>query len=260
MRLSCQHRTSTNYEVKLHNEGVSDIALTLDSKRQLTPSIMELTFVSSDPVSYEAGQFMQFRIPHINEILSRHYSVATRPHPTQFVFNIRQLPSPSEGIPPGIGSNYLCNLEAGARVDAVGPFGAFQLTKENSHTQVFIGGGAGVAPLRALIQSELAADSPRRCIFFYGARYEKELCYRNEFEREERLTYIPVLSESAKSDDWTGPTGFVHETAMKWLAGKNKETLDIYVCGPPPMLEATLKSLADFGVPRERIKFDDFGI
>ncbi|KTG25079.1 NADH:quinone oxidoreductase [Idiomarina sp. WRN-38] len=260
MRLSCQHRTSTNYEVKLHNEGVSDIALTLDSKRQLTPSIMELTFVSSEPVNYEAGQFMQFRIPHLNEILSRHYSVATRPHPTRFVFNVRQLPSPSEGVPPGIGSNYLCNLEPGAHVDAIGPFGDFQLTKQNNHTQVFIGGGAGVAPLRALIQSELAADSPRRCIFFYGARYEKELCYRDEFERDERLNYIPVLSEVAKSDEWAGHTGFVHETAMKWLADENKNTLDVYVCGPPPMLKATLKSLADFGIPRERIKFDDFGI
>lgn len=260
VRLSCQHRTSKNYEAELATDNVYDIKLKLDSKRQLTPSIVELTFSSSKSISYEAGQFMQFRIPHLNEILSRHYSMATRPHPTRLVFNIRQLPSPSEGVPPGIGSNYLCNLEAGAGVDAVGPFGDFRLTVQNSHIQVFIGGGAGVAPLRSLLQTELTKDTPRRCVFFYGARHEEELCYREEFEAYEGLTYTPVLSAADETADWTGQVGFVHEIAMKWLTDKNKETLDVYVCGPPPMLEATLKALANLGISREQIRFDDFGI
>lgn len=260
VRLSCQHKVSTAYNVDLENENVSDTTLTLKSKRQLTPSIVELTFESCAEINYEAGQFMQFRIPYSPEILLRHYSMSTQPRATRFVFNVRQLPSPSEGVPPGVVSNYLCNLDAGARVDAVGPFGDFQLTKKNINTQVFIGGGAGVAPLRSLIQKELAKAEPRRCVFFYGARNENELAYREEFERYDGLSYTPVLSEVDQVSDWPGKIGFVHEIAMRWLANENINELDIYVCGPPPMLEATLKALRERGIPRNNIRFDDFGI
>lgn len=159
-----------------------------------------------------------------------------------------------------MGSNYLCNLEAGAQVEAVGPFGDFQLTEYNDNIQVFIGGGAGVAPLRSLIQAELAKSKPRRCVFFYGARTEKELCYREEFEEYSGLAYTPVLSEADSDGDWAGQTGFVHESAMKWLANQDIEKLDVYVCGPPPMLDATLRAITEFGIPRNRIRFDDFGI
>ena len=260
VRLSCQHKVSNSYDVELGNDGVSDIRLTLESKRQLTPSIVELTFTSSGELTYQAGQFMQFRIPHLNEVLIRHYSMATRPDLNKLVFNVRQMPSPQEGVPPGAGSNYLCHLEVGANIEATGPFGDFQLTEQNNNTQVFIGGGAGIAPLRSLIQTEQAKQQPRRCLFFYGARNEDELCYRDEFESYEGVAYTPVLSETGKADGWSGNIGFVHEAALAWLANENLNAVDVYVCGPPPMLKATLKALADIGINRNRIRFDDFGI
>ncbi|RXS41950.1 2Fe-2S iron-sulfur cluster binding domain-containing protein [Idiomarina sp. 29L] len=260
VRLSCQHKVSTAYNVELVDKAVSDTRLTLVSKRQLTPSIVELTFTSSGNLTYQAGQFMQFRIPHIDEVLIRHYSMATCPDLNKLVFNVRQMPSPQEGVPPGVGSNYLCHLEVGANVDATGPFGDFQLTEQNNNTQVFIGGGAGIAPLRSLIQAEQAKQQPRHCVFFYGARNEDELCYRDEFEAYDGAAYTPVLSETTKADGWSGNTGFVHEAALAWLANEDLNAVDVYVCGPPPMLKATLKALTDIGINRSRIRFDDFGI
>lgn len=260
LRLSCQHRVDEKIEIELPNEQVATVALELKSKRQLTPSIVELTFVSQESIDYRAGQFMQFMIPHQEQVLSRHYSVATRPDPHQFVFTVRQMPSPSEGVPPGVGSTYLCNLAVGDEVEAIGPFGDFVLTEASARTQLFIGGGAGVAPLRALLQTEQAASEPRPCVFFYGARHSNELCYREEFEQPSGIEYTPVLSEADAEDNWQGETGFVHETVAKWLAEQDVNALDVYVCGPPPMLKATMQMLADAKVPRDRIRFDDFGI
>ncbi len=260
LRLSCQHKSSNDYEVELIDDQVRDIELKLEAKRQLTPSIVELTFASSAAVNYEAGQFMQFRIPHMKKVLPRHYSMATKPDTHTLVFNVRQLPSPSEGVPPGVGSNYLCSLAPGSLVEALGPFGDFQLTSRTHSTQVFIGGGAGMAPLRSLIQTELSKETPRECVFFYGARFENELCYRDELEAHSGLSYTPVLSEVEAQDNWPGRTGYVHEVALEWLKTQELESLDVYVCGPPPMLAATLKALAELGVSRNQIRFDDFGI
>lgn len=260
VRLSCQHRLSGNYEVRPVDENVGEVRLTLEDKRQLSPSITELTFVSAEPVAYQAGQCMQFSIPHINETLTRHYSMSTQPNSARLVFNVRQMPSPSEGIPSGIGSGYLCRLGVGDAVAATGPFGDFNLTEHSSNTQLFIGGGAGIAPLRALIQTELAKPAPRDCVFFYGARNESELIYREEFEQCDALTYIPVLSDLDEPSAWSGEVGYVHNVAMQWFAAHRAETVDVYVCGPPPMLKATLDALAQAGVPPGNIRFDDFGI
>ncbi|CAB0151720.1 Na(+)-translocating NADH-quinone reductase subunit F [Pseudidiomarina piscicola] len=260
LRLSCQHRVNDSVKVELPNNDVATVELTLAAKRQLTPSIVELTFSSERAIDYAAGQFLQFRIPHQEQVLTRHYSVATRPNPQQLVFTVRQMPSPSEGVPPGIGSSYLCQLAIADTIEAIGPFGDFLLTDANARTQLFIGGGAGIAPLRALLQTEQTAESPRDCVFFYGARHRSELCYRDEFEQHTGINYTPVLSEASAEEQWQGETGFVHQVVEKWLQSQNAANLDIYVCGPPPMLKATMAMLAAAKVPRDQIRFDDFGI
>ncbi|MDX1706373.1 2Fe-2S iron-sulfur cluster-binding protein [Pseudidiomarina sp.] len=260
LRLSCQHRVDDRYTVKLPDHNAATVTLELAEKRLLSPSIVELTFKSSEAVEYQAGQFMQFCIPHREQVLTRHYSMATPFDPHRFVFTVRQMPSPGDKIPPGIGSTYLCALEKGAMVETIGPFGDFVLSQGNQRTQLFIGGGAGIAPLRALLQTELAKAQPRDCVFFYGARHVSELCYRNEFTAATGVSYIPVISESEENRAWTGARGFVHEEAQAWIKHQNVEQLDVYVCGPPPMLKATMAMLAEAGVPRNQIRFDDFGI
>ncbi|RUO63562.1 FAD-binding oxidoreductase [Pseudidiomarina insulisalsae] len=260
LRLACQHRVRPQDEVELANADVATHQLTLVNKRDLTPSLTELTFTAERAIDYAAGQFMQFKIPHKEAALTRHYSMATKPGSNQLVFTVRHMPAPTADLPPGVGSTFLCQLQPGDQVEAIGPFGDFVLSSQPQRKQVFIGGGAGIAPLRALIQAELDASQPRDCVFFYGARNSNELCYTGEFSVAEAVDYTPVLSEPAAGDNWTGPVGFVHTVAEQWLATQDVQTLDVYVCGPPPMLKATMAMLAKAGVPRDNIRFDDFGI
>lgn len=256
IRLACQHRVNHHDQIELADAQATTHQLTLVNKRQLSPSIVELTFTAANTLHYQAGQFLQFNIPHGDTVVTRHYSMATAAKGQQLVFTVRKMPAPAAGLPAGIGSTYLTELEAGQKVDAVGPFGDFLRTSANQHTQLFIGGGAGIAPLRALLQDELQQPQPRNCVFFYGARQENELCYREEFSGSNAVTYTPVLSEAS----WDGATGYVHETVASWLAEQDVNQLDVYVCGPPLMLKATLEMLAAANIPRERIRLDDFGI
>lgn len=260
LRLACQHKVQATDSIELANEDVASHTLTLQEKRDLTPSIAELTFVSAEPLAFRAGQFLQFKIPHENKVLERHYSLATAPSADgKLVFTVRHMPAPHSGVPAGVGSGFLCRLQPGDQVEAIGPFGDFLLSEVTERQQVFIGGGAGIAPLRALLQAEKRAPQTRPCTFFYGARNGKELCYADEFAADDSVQYVPVLSD-AVAEDWKGRTGFVHTVAEEWLRQQDLANLDVYVCGPPAMLQATMEMLADLGVPRNQIKFDDFGI
>lgn len=256
MRLACQHRVNHHDQIELADADATTHRLTLVNKRQLSPSIVELRFASTAPFHYRAGQFLQFKVPHSDAVITRHYSMATAADTEHLVFTVRKMPAPSPELPAGIGSSYLTELEPGQSVEAVGPFGDFLRTDNNQRTQLFIGGGAGIAPLRALLQDELQQAQPRKCVFFYGARHENELCYRDEFSDHAHVDYTPVLSD----EDWDGATGYVHETVAAWLANQDVEQLDVYVCGPPPMLKATLDMLAAANISRARIRLDDFGI
>lgn len=261
LRLACQHKVQTSDSVELANADVATHTLTLHSKRDLTPSIAELTFTSASQVDFKAGQFLQFKIPHAEAVLERHYSLATAPSADgKLVFTVRHMPAPKRGVPDGVGSSFLCRLQPGEQVEAIGPFGDFLLTEASQRQQVFIGGGAGIAPLRALLQQQQQTDASSAAMFFYGARNRAELCYVEEFADNAQVEYVPVLSAASESDNWEGQTGFVHEVAEQWLQEQDATQVDVYVCGPPLMLEATMNMLAKVGVPRDHIKFDDFGI
>ncbi|PHR63299.1 MAG: NADH:quinone oxidoreductase [Idiomarina sp.] len=270
LRLSCQHRLNKNYNVGLTNTDARSLTLKLVHNRVLTPSIHELTFVPANGVdlSYQAGQFMQFFIPcdagQNTVTVHRNYSFATASGQPELTFTVRRMPAPNTKCQPGIGSTYLCGLQMGETVGAVGPLGDFLLNTATlgERQQVFIGGGAGIAPLRALIQDALErVETAHPLQFFYGARNRSELCYYDEFvalQEQQRLQYHPVISE--QDDTWRGLSGFVHEIAKAWIQTQDVQQLDVYVCGPPAMLAATRAMLDEIGVAPEQVRYDDFGI
>ena len=132
---------------------------------------------------------------------------------------------------------------------------------------IVIGGGAGMAPLRAIIREQLRQNnSSRRIDFWYGARGEEDLLYVDEFDNlqneHERFCWHVVLSDTQVDSSWSGLTGFVHESVRENVLSDNDRYLkcEYYICGPPPMLAATRRMLAEYGVPATQVFFDDFGI
>jgi Na+-transporting NADH:ubiquinone oxidoreductase subunit F len=162
-------------------------------------------------------------------------------------------------------SSYVFSLKPGDRVELSGPFGEFHV-RESTREMVFIGGGAGVAPMHSMIVDQLETKGNERPMsFWYGARNLRELCYQEEFEslarRHENFRYEVALSETESGDQWGGPTGFIHKIIFDEYLGDHPrpEEAEYYICGPPLMSAAVLAMLEDLGVDRESIYFDDFG-
>lgn len=250
IRLACQHRDH-GQAIILLDDNVTHFKLSLVSKIELSAAITQLTFKSNPACKYRAGQFMQFKIPHDNGVLFRHYSFATKPFTPapndvqSLQFLIRHVPAVAESSPAGIGSSYLLSLEVGDTVDAAGPFGEFVATdnNENKRDQIYIAGGVGISPIHALVEGE----TERQRHLFHGARNEAELIFADDFKSMQTLNYHPVVDK------------FVHDEVANWLE-KNPGDYDFYVCGPPAMLAATLQLLTDKKIPKSRIRYDDFGI
>jgi Na(+)-translocating NADH:ubiquinone oxidoreductase F subunit len=287
-RLACQHSLDRVNRVEVPESDARQYSLRLKASRFVTPMLRELRFTLDDDLQYAAGQYMQFLIPpgagrsrpgdipesfaaewqaieatsFEHEAVRRSYSMATAGGDAELVFTVRYQPKTRGASAPGIGSTYLCNLQPGDSIRAEGPYGDFQRLEGPKRKMCFIGGGAGMAPLRALIQEELQSTQPRPMQFFYGARHRGELLYRDEFEALEsadKFSYTPVLSEPREACRWDDAQGFVHEVARAWLEKQDLEAYDFYICGPPRMLAATLAMLNELGVDSSRIRFDDFG-
>jgi Na+-transporting NADH:ubiquinone oxidoreductase subunit F len=155
--------------------------------------------------------------------------------------------------------------QAGRQVTVFGPFGEFY-ARPTGNEMVFIGGGAGMAPLRAHIFDQLRRlKSKRKISFWYGARSLREAFYVEDFDtlakENDNFEWHLALSDPLPEDNWTGAKGFIHQVVQKEFLDKHPapEDCEYYLCGPPPMLAATMKMLADMGVERENILFDDFG-
>jgi Na+-transporting NADH:ubiquinone oxidoreductase subunit F len=270
------------------------------SNRSVATFIKELVLEpenSADTVSFTPGDYLQFDIPAYGSIRFRDFEipepfatvwrnqhvfdlVARNPQPgrrnnyslagnlrteRQLRFNVRiTTPPPGQDCPPGAGSSYIFSLKPGDTVTAIGPFGDFHI-KPTQHEMVYIGGGAGMAPLRAhlshLLESEQTA---RRVSFWYGARSRQEIFYEDYFRTLEaahpNFAFHLALSAPLPEDSWTGHTGFIHEVVFeKYLrAHPNPETTEYYLCGPPMMIKACTKMLALLGVPNHQIAFDEF--
>jgi Na+-transporting NADH:ubiquinone oxidoreductase subunit F len=270
------------------------------SNRKLSTYLMELTLAppAGEAISFEAGdyvlveapagrvRFADFQIdPDYRADWERHdllgYEVDI-PEPTTRAYSLGNPPSEGDvlvlvirialppvnapsGTPPGKVSSYLFGLRPDDEVAISGPFGEFH-ARESDREMILIGGGAGIAPLRAIVRDQLIGrNSGRRMSFWYGCRNLKELVYAEEFralaEQHENFTYHVALSRPDPEDDWRGSREFVHKLVYdEYLQHHPRpEDAEYYLCGPPMMSSAVLAMLEDLGVERDSIFFDDFG-
>ena len=204
----------------------------------------------------------------VNETVIRAYSMANYPEEKGVVkFNIRIATPPpgSEGIPPGIMSSWVFNLKPGDKVKVYGPFGEF-FAKDTDAEMIFIGGGAGMAPMRSHLFDQLKRlNSKRKISFWYGARSVREMFYVEDFnqlaEENENFEWHVALSDPQPGDNWDGPVGFIHNVLYENYLKDHPapEDCEYYMCGPPIMNASVIKMLKDLGVEDENIMLDDFG-
>ena len=206
-----------------------------------------------DEIKFFPGQYMDFTVPGTEE--TRSFSMANTPNREGlFEFVIRIYPG-------GLFSGLLEDrLQPGDRLEVEAPFGTFTLREGRANDLVFVGGGAGMAPVLGLLRSMAERGVERRVTFYYGARTARDLCFQDELARLggqlQDFTYVPALSEPTGSDGWTGETGLITEVLRR--RESSLEGKDAYVCGPPPMVDAALVTLGALGVRDQSIFYDKF--
>lgn len=208
-----------------------------------------------------------------SEPIYRAYSMANHPAESNIIMlNIRIATPPFDRksggfmkVNPGICSSYIFSRKPGDKVTISGPYGEFFI-KDTKKEMMFIGGGAGMAPMRShIFDLYKTKGSDRKATFWYGGRSLRELFYVDEFKDIEKknpnFEFHIALSEPVPEDNWDGSTGFIHQVIMdEYLKNHPEpEEIEYYLCGPPMMNDAVLKMLDDYGVPPEMIAFDDFG-
>jgi Na+-transporting NADH:ubiquinone oxidoreductase subunit F len=204
----------------------------------------------------------------VEEKVDRAYSMANYPEERGIIMlNVRIASPPPRlpDVPPGQMSSFIFNLKPGDKVTISGPFGEF-FAKETPSEMIFIGGGAGMAPMRSHIFDQFRRlHSDRKVSFWYGARSLREAFYVEDFDaiqaENENFNWHLALSEPQEEDNWTGLTGFIHQILFdNYLKDHpSPEDCEYYICGPPMMNDAVIKMLTDLGVEPENILFDDFG-
>ena len=212
-----------------------------------------LKLVEPAELRYFPGQYVDITVPAHG--LTRSFSMANVPAPAgvlEFVIKV---------YPDGRFSQLLeGGLAAGDRVELNGPFGVFTLREGTDARIVLVGGGAGMAPILALLRALAERETTRDIVFYYGARTQRDLCFTDELRELERILpsfrYVPALSDEDNSRGWAGETGFVTD-----VLSRREQSLTgahAYVCGPPPMVEAAMPVLAGLGVEERRIYYDKF--
>lgn len=223
------------------------------------------------PTEYRGDwdKFNLFRFESVvTEPTVRAYSMANYPEEHGIILlNVRiATPPPSvPDAPPGIMSSYIWSLKPGDKVVISGPFGEF-FAKDTDAEMVFIGGGAGMAPMRSHIFDQLKRlHSKRKISFWYGARSRREMFYEEDFDQlqaeNDNFRWHVALSDPQPEDNWTGYTGFIHNVLLENYLKDHPapEDCEFYMCGPPMMNAAVIKMLKDLGVEDENIMLDDFG-
>ncbi|MCE8002459.1 NADH:ubiquinone reductase (Na(+)-transporting) subunit F [Billgrantia ethanolica] len=299
-RLSCQVPVKQDMKVEVPEEvfGVKKWECEVISNPNVATFIKELNLKlpEGENVDFRAGGYVQlvappydikfsdfdieeeyrgdwekfdlFKISHKNsEEVIRAYSMANYPEEKGILkFNIRiATPPPGTNHPPGLMSTYVFNLKPGDKVTVMGPFGEF-FAKDTDAEMVFVGGGAGMAPMRSHIFDQLKRlHSKRKISFWYGARSWRETFYNDEYDQlaEEfpNFEWHLALSDPLPEDNWTGPTGFIHNVLYENYLKDHPapEDCEYYMCGPPMMNASVIKMLLDLGVEPENILLDDFG-
>jgi NADH:ubiquinone oxidoreductase, Na(+)-translocating, F subunit len=222
----------------------------------------------------EWEQFGMFDLKMKNpEPTYRAYSMANHPAEGNIVMLNIRIATPAwdrvagrfQNVNPGICSSYIFSRKPGDKVTISGPYGEFFI-KDTQREMMFIGGGAGMAPMRShIFHLFQTVKTGRKVTFWYGARSRKEIFYEDQFRAIEKdfpnFTFTIALSEPHADDNWTGPVGFIHQVIHDNYLVKHEEPEDIeyYLCGPPMMNSAINKMLDNLGVPKEMIAYDDFG-
>jgi len=219
------------------------------------------------------GDWDKFKIwdvvSKVDESVERAYSMANYPEESGIIMlNVRCATPPSrapKGTPPGKMSSYIFSLKPGDEVEIAGPFGEF-FAKDTANEMIFIGGGAGMAPMRSHIFDQFKRlHTDRKVSFWYGARSLREAFYVDDFDgiqaESENFKWYLALSEPQPEDNWEGYTGFIHQVLYDNYLKDHPapEDIEYYLCGPPMMLQAVFKMLDSLGVEPENILYDDFG-
>jgi len=306
-RLGCQVKIRENIKIKVPESvmGIKKWECEVVSNRNVATFIKEfiVRLPEGEEMDFEPGGYIQIDVPKYdvsfrdfdieekfrpdwdcynmwnlkvknNEETFRAYSMANYPaEKNQIKLNIRIATPPWDNVkqqfmnvPSGLCSTFIFSRKPGDKVFISGPYGDFHI-KETNNEMIYIGGGAGMAPLRSHIFHLFnIVKTTRKVSFWYGARSLREVFYEEEFRAIEKkfpnFTFNLALSEPVKDDNWTGYTGFIHKVLLDNYLCKNEEPEDIeyYFCGPPQMNNAVIHMLDSLGIPKENIAFDDFGI
>ncbi|MCR4737574.1 MAG: NADH:ubiquinone reductase (Na(+)-transporting) subunit F [Bacteroidales bacterium] len=305
-RLFCQVKVREDMEIEIPKEffGIKKWKCMVVSNHNVATFIKELVLQlpEGETMDFKSGGYVQLDIPACTVAFSdmdiedpfradwqkmglfdlkmknssatvRAYSMASYPAENRLVkLNVRIATPPfnrkkgrMEKVNPGIASSYVYSLKPGDEVMVSGPYGEF-FVEDTDREMMFIGGGAGMAPMRSHIFDQFKTKhTTRKTTFWYGGRSRKELFYMDEFERiaaeNENFSFHVALSDALPEDHWTGHTGFIHDVILEnYLKDHpNPEDIEYYICGPPLMLQAVLRMLDSLGVPADMIHYDDFG-
>lgn len=302
MRLGCQVNVKRDLKIELPGEvfDVKKWMCIVRSNRNVATFIKELILElpEGEHVDFRAGGYIQIEAPPhtlsytdfdiedeyksdwdkyniwrfksvVKEPVVRAYSMANYPDEKGIIMlNVRIAtppPGAGENIPPGKMSSFIFNLKPGDQVEISGPFGEF-FARDTASEMIFVGGGAGMAPMRSHIFDQLRrSKSKRKISFWYGARSLREMFYQEDFDGLDKdfknFSWHVALSDPVPEDNWAGLTGFIHQVLLDEYLKDHPapEECEYYMCGPPLMTAAVIKTLLDLGVERENILLDDFG-
>lgn len=306
VRLFCQVKVREDMQIEIPESffGIKKWECTVVSNRNVATFIKELVLQlpEGETMDFRSGGYIQIDIPactvpyanmEIEEPYRsdwqkmglfdlkmkntadtvRAYSMANYPTENGIVkLNVRIATPPFnrkkgrwEKVNPGVASSFIYSLKPGDKVFVSGPYGDF-FVEETDREMMFIGGGAGMAPMRSHIFDQFKVKhTQRKTTFWYGGRSLKELFYIDEFEQiaaeHDNFSFHIALSDSLPEDNWTGPTGFIHNVIYEEYLKSHPapEDIEYYICGPPMMLQAVLQMLDSLGVPKEMVHYDDFG-
>jgi Na+-transporting NADH:ubiquinone oxidoreductase subunit F len=306
-RLACQVKVRDNLKIEVPKEvlGVKKWECEVVSNKNVATFIKEFVvkLPEGENLNFKSGGYIQIDVPKIEvdfkdmevdekfrdewekfgmfnlkmknpEPTFRAYSMANHPAEGDIIMlNIRIATPPWDRannafkkVNPGICSSFVFSRKPGDKVTISGPYGEFFLN-DNDNEMMFIGGGAGMAPMRSHLFHlfHTVKEKKKKVTFWYGARSWKEVFYYDQFrdieKKYDNFDFQLALSEPLPEDKWDGPTGFIHQVIFDNYLSKHEEPeeIDYYLCGPPMMNDAVQKMLYNLGVPDENVKFDDFG-
>ncbi len=258
--LLCRAHAESDLEVELVNydEEVLRDGIALQTKEMRVQTLERLTHdihrlvLSGEKLEYKPGQYVDIKIPDSDEV--RSFSMANLPGD--------QLELMIKVYPDGKFSSLLTGdgIKEGQELEVTGPYGVFTLRKNSDRPLLFIGGGAGMAPILALLRSLAEQGSTRPAVYYYGARGPRDLFHQDELaELEQRLAkfrFVPALSECDEDEEWSGEQGLITDVVER--CEEELGEVDAYLCGPPPMVDAAIALLEAKGVPESRVYHDKF--